>query len=194
MKNSSIFKTIRILTITTALQVVVVAQFSPKAPKVAPGCVVPYQKTFVEINPRMWTMRAAQVWCESNFNPRAKSSVARGLAQFTNGAWKSWGVKGKTPLDPYASLISQNKYMGYLEIQCDNNLNAATASYNCGLENVIRAQNLARRLRLPGQEAWLRTLPRITGRHSRETINYITNNKKKRKVIQDLLNQKRGKK
>jgi len=169
-----------------------IAQFSPNAPKVERGCVVPYQKNFVEINPKMWTLRAAQVWCESNFNPRAQSPYACGIAQFTSGAWKDWGVKGKTPFDPYAALVSQNKYMGYLEIKCGNNLNAATGSYNCGLGNVIRAQNLAKSLSLVGEDAWLRVLSRITGSHSTETINYIAGNKKRLKIIQDLLNQKRA--
>jgi hypothetical protein len=161
--------------------------FSPKAPPVAPGCVVPFQGLFMEINRPMWVVRAAQVWVESDFNPRAaaKGSSARGLAQFLHPTWIAWGVKGASPFDPRAALISQNKYMGYLEAQTGG-LNAAIGSYYVGIGKVLRAQYIAKSLGLKDQDAWLRMLPRLKTNPSR-TKSYITKNNQRKQMIQSLL-------
>jgi len=156
--------------------------FSKKAPKVEPGCIVPFQSLFIATNSIKWKDRAAQVWCESNFNPTVINSIgAKGLGQFMDGAWKDWG-KG-SPLNPQDAIIAQNRYMVWLEMKCRNSNNAALASYNAGLGNIRKAQFLADKLNLVSQDAWMQTLPRITGKFSTETLNYIKANNIKRQLL-----------
>jgi membrane-bound lytic murein transglycosylase MltF len=176
-------KTLSVLLFT----VNVFAQFSPKAPKPASGCVVPYQQLFIQIDGKnVWVARAAQVWVESGFNPKARSPGGdMGLAQFTRATWKKFG-KGSA-YDPKAAITAQNKYMGYLTIICKNDLTAAIGSYNCGEGNVSKAKYLAKKLRLQGKDAWLRVLPRITGRCAKITRNYVVSNQKKRAQITAML-------
>ena len=175
------------VTVALLLAVNVFAQFSPKAPRPAPGCVVPYQQLFIQVGGKaVWVDRAAQVWVESGFNPKARSPGGdMGLAQFTKGTWKKFG-KG-SPYDPKAAITAQNKYMGYLTIICGNDKTAAIGSYNCGEGNVQKAKYLAKKLRLQGKDAWLRVLPRITGRCAKITRNYVVSNQKKRAQIAAML-------
>jgi hypothetical protein len=164
--------------------------FSSKAPPVTSGKVVPFQELFMEINRPMWVVRAAQVWVESDFNPKAasKSSTAKGLAQFLHPTWVAWGVKGASPFDPKSALISQNKYMCYLEAQTGG-LNSGIGSYYVGISKVLRAQYIAKNLGLKDQDAWIRMLPRLHTNPSR-TKAYIAKNLQRRTWIQTLLKNK----
>lgn len=154
-------------------------------PRPLPGEIVPWQGLFIAAAGPRWIDRAAQAQAESGFNPRAVSQVkgkdgqwhpcAYGLTQFTPPTWAIWG-KGKDPYDPAASIDAQHRYMLWLEARCGGHLNPALGAYNAGLGSVQKAQRVAASLGLPGEDAWLQALPRVTGEHARETQGYIVHN------------------
>lgn len=145
---------------------------------------VPYQATFQATAGARWIDRAAQAQAESAFNPRAVSPVgARGIAQFMPATWAEW-APGADPFDPIVGIQAQHRYMLWLEARCGQQLDPALAAYNAGLGNVRKAQRLADRLGLVGQDAWLRALPRVTGPvHSAETTGYLIRNRRFRAQI-----------
>ena len=184
----------RKILIALLLSLASVGARSPFLSPVERGCVVPYQTIFIQVDKPLWDTRAAQAWCESGFNPKAKSEVgAVGLTQFMPGTWNQW-AKGQDPTNPTASITAQDKYMRWLEARCDNNLNAALGSYNAGLGNIRKAQFKAEQLGMSGDDAWMRVYPSVQKNQAfvKQTLDYITRNQEKRTEIKNLLNQTKG--
>ena len=96
-----------------------------------------------------WRLIVAQMYQESNFNPKAKSWVgARGLMQVMPDTGKQVGVSDL--FDPGNSVHAGVKYTRWLHdkfddkgISPDNQLWFTLASYNAGLGHVYDAQDLA---------------------------------------------------
>lgn len=124
----------------------------------------------------------AQLYQESRLRPAAVSPVgAAGLAQFMPGTWQQ--VARELRLPPGASphqdiaIDAGAYYMARLRRtwssprpQAERHL-LAQASYNAGPGSIIRAQSLC-----GGALLWVDIapcLPRVTGRHSAETIGYV---------------------
>lgn len=151
----------------------------------AAHAAVPFEGTFRAVAGPRWIDRAAQAQAESAFNPRAVSPVgARGIAQFMPATWREWAPAGADPFDATAGIQAQHRYMLWLEARCGGRLDPALGSYNAGLGNIRKAQRLAEGLGLEGQDAWLRTLPRVTGAaHAAETAGYLTHNRRFRAQI-----------
>lgn len=143
----------------------------------------PFQQDFQRVAGGRWIDRAGQAMAESGCNPRAVSPVgARGIAQFMPGTWREWG-RGADPFDAAAGIDAQHRYMLWLEART-RSFNAALGSYNAGLGSTRKAQVLADQVGLAAPDAWLQTLPRVTGAaHAAETRGYITNNARYREAI-----------
>jgi soluble lytic murein transglycosylase-like protein len=143
-----------------------------------PGEVVPWQSLFISTAGPRWIDRAAQVQAESGFDTAATSYCgAVGPAQFMPATWREWSRPGESPRDPVAALRSQHALMLWLEARTDGHLDPALGAYNAGLGSVRRAQRLAQSLGMTDQDAWLRTLPRVTGdAHAGETRGYLVHN------------------
>jgi len=125
----------------------------------------------------------AQLYQESRLDPNAVSPVgARGISQFMPKTWadvaKALGFKERDILEPRAAIPAAAYYMGtlrrsiHLREFTDPDLHKmAQASYNAGLGNIkkaialVSAQNDA--------ECVLSALPKITGRHAKETQTYV---------------------
>lgn len=129
-----------------------------------------------------WVWWRAQLWQESRLRPDAVSPVgAAGLAQFMPGTWND--VRRQLRLPPGASphqdiaIEAGAFYMAQLmrgwttprpEVR---RLELAQASYNAGMGNITRAQRAC-----SGARDWpdiSPCLPSVTGRHARETIDYV---------------------
>ena len=95
---------------------------------------------------------AAQIEAESNWNPRARSSVgAQGIAQFMPGTWSSWGVDGngngtKSPWEPADAIKAAARYDCYIRDyvrkvpgDLDSNM---LAGYNAGPGRVTQYQGV----------------------------------------------------
>ena len=129
-----------------------------------------------------WVWWRAQLWQESRLRPEAVSPVgARGLAQFMPGTWAD--VVRALRLPPGASphhdiaIEAGAYYMAQLmrgwttERPQDRRLELAQASYNAGMGHITRAQRVC-----GGARDWADIapcLPQVTGRHARETIDYV---------------------
>lgn len=152
---------------------------SAQPAKPGPGEIVPWQAQFQAINGDRWPWRAAQVQAESGFNTHAKSPVgAEGAVQAMPKTWRwgqglGWVRPEDRPTDLLPSLVFQNRYMLWIAPRVGGDKDATTASYNCGLGNVQKAQRLARDLGLPGPGDWLQALPQVTGHHAKETQDYV---------------------
>jgi len=96
-----------------------------------------------------WLRFKAQVRAESAFKPDAVSHVgAKGLAQFMPATWGEWG-KGKSVIDPEASIDAQIRYMKWL-LNRVTTWECAWAAYNWGIGNVLKVwQDPQWRLKLP---------------------------------------------
>lgn len=123
-----------------------------------------------------WRLFKAQIWAESSFNPRAVSPAgAQGLGQIMPATWQELG--GGDPFDPETNVYASAKYMAKMirvftaPRTDDQRHDLALASYNAGVGNILRAQ------RLTGKDAnWpevAKVLAKVTGRHSKETIDYV---------------------
>ena len=146
------------------------------------GEVVPWQGLFISAAGPRWVDRAAQVQAESGFNADAVSYCgALGPAQWMPSSWadavkKGWARPGSSPRDPAAAIPAQHAYMLWLEGFCGG-LNPALGGYNAGAGSIRKAQRLAADLGMTDPDAWLRTLPRVTGAgHAGETRGYIQHN------------------
>ena len=126
-----------------------------------------------------WQQLKAQCYQESRLNPKAVSPVgAQGLCQFMPGTWKEMMKYGlNNPWNPAQSIRAAAIYMSYQhrfwssERPWIDRSMLATANYNAGGGNVLKAQR-----KCPGSILYnevVKCLPEITGRHSRETIDYV---------------------
>ena len=130
---------------------------------------------------RDWRLLKAQCWQESRFKDRAISPVgAQGLCQFMPATWKdtenSLKIKG-SPFDSQLNIQFAAFYMSRQRVFWSKVPSViemeklATASYNAGRGNINRAWN-----RCGQAQTWDKVatcLPLITGKHSKETIDYV---------------------
>lgn len=133
-----------------------------------------------------WHYFKAQAIAESNLNPNAQSGVgAQGLMQlmprtFLEVTNKSGLIEGALmePRWNIAAGIWYNKHQfDYWQKgrALDERLKFMYGSYNTGRVNIRKAQREAinRGLNPRQWTSMEKALPAITGRHSRETINYV---------------------
>ncbi|HEY8414888.1 MAG TPA: transglycosylase SLT domain-containing protein [Thermaerobacter sp.] len=150
-----------------------------------------------------WQRIKRQIEVESNFDPKAVSPTgARGLAQWMPARWREWddddGIPAlDDPHNPEEAIEALCKFMAFLygrfpEIPDPHErYRFALAAYNTGRSNINRCLALARAAcgqpaslaawkaagRPPGSwQTWefaSRFLPRVTGRHAQETIEYV---------------------
>ncbi|WP_394239900.1 lytic transglycosylase domain-containing protein [Vibrio astriarenae] len=130
-----------------------------------------------------WGHGWAQVKQESGFDCSAVSPAgAMGCAQFMPGTWNDMVRLGivpekAKPFNPRYSFQAQAFYMEYLLRTWNRNrtyeswVNLATASYNAGLGNVLKAQKLCGYAAEYGDI--VKCLPDVTGRHHKETLQYV---------------------
>ncbi|WP_345548252.1 transporter substrate-binding domain-containing protein [Microbulbifer aestuariivivens] len=101
-----------------------------------------------------WRMVVAQIWQESNFDPKAESHMgAQGLMQVMPRTAQEMGFN--TPLfDPEHSVHAGTKYLDWLKERFGNELPAdekvwfSLAAYNAGIGHLRDAQELAKQLNL----------------------------------------------
>ena len=131
-----------------------------------------------------WQWGKAQLIAESNLDPNAHSPAgAMGLAQFMPDTWgdaiEHFGWPDDvSPFNPMLAIPAYAWYMNKLWNQwtaprpAADRLQLAQASYNAGLGNIIKAQNLSEY----GSDDYasiIAKLPDVTGQHAQETINYV---------------------
>ena len=150
-----------------------------------------------------WLQIKAQAVQESQLDPRAKSHVgARGLMQIMPPTGlidlSIYGKASKSELrekkreaeadgwarffDPEISIRNGIEYMARQQRFFHDVKSAiprwlfCLSAYNAGAGHVIRAQRKARELGWDGSDyhAMAACLPRITGQHAAETLNYVT--------------------
>jgi len=133
-----------------------------------------------------WKWFKAQSIQESRLDPHAKSSAgAMGLMQLMPGTFKEISREIGLPPTPYDPRSNIHAGIWY-NLKCYNawtehrtlleKLRLMFASYNAGPGNIARAQNVVREQKLCGGRNWnciKRGLPQVTGRHSKETIDYV---------------------
>ncbi len=115
-----------------------------------------YKKYFLMAQKRYnipWILLASVSYQESHWNPKAKSFTGvRGLMMLTRNTAKILGVKNR--LDPKESIMGGAKHLNQMlkyvpkEVEGENRLKFALASYNVGLGHILDAQNLAKKLGL----------------------------------------------
>lgn len=129
-----------------------------------------------------WLAWKAQLFQESRLDPDAISPVgAAGLAQFMPGTWKMMVAEMRLGLNasPHSetAIEAGAYYMAKLRRQWSaprpqtDRHKLAAASYNAGLGHLLTAQRLCGNRNL--YIDIIRCLPRVTGRHSEETITYV---------------------
>ena len=124
----------------------------------------------------------AQCWAESRLQPLAVSPVgAYGLCQFMPGTAGDVGrALGLTPDQfwlPEVSIRAAGYYMGQLHRTwraprpAMDRMMISMASYNAGAGHLIKAQSICGGGNL--YREIIPCLPQVTGRHSKETIDYV---------------------
>lgn len=129
-----------------------------------------------------WRYAKAQCYQESLLNPYAVSPVgAQGICQFMPGTWRE--VAGELRLSanafvPETSIYAYGYYMAKLRRFWSSprpeldRLMLATAGYNAGNGNILKAQR-----KCGGPNLYpdiIRCLPQVTGHHSKETKTYVS--------------------
>jgi hypothetical protein len=129
-----------------------------------------------------WKAVKAEWIAESNLNPEARSPVgAMGVAQFMPKTWSDvskamqWGVVDRRLAEP--SIQAGAFYLARLRKTWSSprpeteRRRLAQASYNAGPGSLIAAQRLCGN---PADYAAIAAcLPRVTGAHAAETLNYV---------------------
>lgn len=123
----------------------------------------------------------AQCWQESRFNPYAVSPAgARGLCQFMGLTWKEAQRALKFSHNPFseqhniaaAAWYDSRMYRFWSSPRPKvDRYNLMLASYNAGAGSLHKAQKRCRGPTLYNEI--IKCLPLITGRHSKETIDYV---------------------
>lgn len=128
-----------------------------------------------------WRALKAQCYQESRLKPLAVSPVgAQGLCQFMPNTWREMTAKYQGLSNPWLATHSIRAAALYM-----NQLNEgwisprprgeryklALASYNAGFGNILKAQ--ARCGGAINYQPIIDCLPQVTGRHSKETIDYV---------------------
>lgn len=128
-----------------------------------------------------WKLLKAQLYQESKLDPTAHSPVgAEGIAQFMPATWaevsRTLGYRGvgRSMADPAieaaAYYMSRMKALYPTVAELEKHRMGA-ASYNAGGGNILKARRLC-----GGTDEWevvAKCLPKVTGRHSTETITYV---------------------
>jgi soluble lytic murein transglycosylase-like protein len=132
-----------------------------------------------------WQWGAAQLWQESLYDPKAKSSAgAMGIAQFMPDTWLEVAddlgyAPDASPYDPTLAIPAYAYYMAQLrKVWHDPRRGEADrrrltqASYNAGTGNIVHAQRLA------GGSidyvAIIAALPQVTGQaNAKQTADYV---------------------
>ena len=115
-----------------------------------------------------WILFKAQAVAESRLNSRAKSHAgAKGLMQIMPKTFQE--IKKKNP------AIKGSNLQPRWNIAAGIYYNFMFGSYNAGKGNILKAQKVAEKKNLnPNRwDSIEKTLPKITGKHSEETINYV---------------------
>ena len=142
-----------------------------------------------------WPAEMRSYWCEykaqlvEESGPRNWTRLrfryagARSVAQIMPATWNDIaakaGVSRASPFDADASIRAGAYYMAWLfdrfPAAKDCFLENGQAGYNGGVGNQRRARKLAREAGIPAFcfSEWRAFLPKITGKHSRETCNYV---------------------
>ncbi len=133
-----------------------------------------------------WRHFKAQAIAESNLNPEAKSKVgAEGIMQIMPRTYveirkKQTSIKGsrKQPKWCIAAGIYYNRLIWKTwkaKRPFQDRLDFMFGSYNAGKGNILKAQKIAEKMNLnPNLWKSIRpTLPKVTGKNSIETINYV---------------------
>lgn len=128
-----------------------------------------------------WRWLKAQAWQESRYNPAAVSPAnAQGVMQIMPGTQRDLARqtgRSGSPFDPALSIFYGAVYNGQMlrfwhaPRTDDERRELATASYNAGPGNILKAQD-----RSGGKATWPEIAPflvQVTGRHSKETIDYV---------------------
>ena len=129
-----------------------------------------------------WRLLKAQYWQESKLDPDAVSPVgARGLAQVMPGTWKEISQAMKwaaiSPHDTSYAVQAGAFYMhrmrkGWSSKRSEEDRHdLALASYNAGFGSLLKAQKACGNA--TDYPNIVECLPRITGKHSKETIWYV---------------------
>ena len=128
-----------------------------------------------------WLLLKAQCYQESRLNPNAESPVgAKGLCQFMPNTWNHYesvvGIFG-SPYEPKINIEMASYYMSSLRGEWTTKRpekdrhSLALASYNAGLGNILEAQKTCGMPVL--YRDIIKCLPEVTGKHSKETMNYV---------------------
>lgn len=128
-----------------------------------------------------WRLWRAQIAAESAFNCNATSPVgAMGCAQIMPATMrdisKNSGIIGN-PYDPEIGINAGAFYMSRMRAIFKaprpekEKHNLSMASYNAGAGNIIKAQKLAGNP--PNWQPVADVLHKVTGKHSKETIDYV---------------------
>ncbi|SHE86879.1 membrane-bound lytic murein transglycosylase F [Microbulbifer donghaiensis] len=128
-----------------------------EAPVMPGGELSPYDKLakkFALKHNLDWRLVVAQMWQESNFDPKAESHMgAQGLMQVMPRTAQEMGFDG--PLfDPEHSVHAGTKYLDWVrerfedELPADEKLWFALAAYNAGIGHLRDARLLAKKLNL----------------------------------------------
>jgi membrane-bound lytic murein transglycosylase MltF len=123
-----------------------------------------------------WQWLRAQCFQESRFNPRAVSPAgARGICQLMPGTARDLGVSDSFNVSDNirggAQYMRRMINIWHAPRTDYERLELSQASYNAGAGHIIQAQRLC-----DGAPDWqtIKTcLPRVTGHHSAETIDYV---------------------
>lgn len=123
-----------------------------------------------------WRIIKAQAWQESRFDRKAISPAgARGIMQLMPGTAQDLGVDDTE--DAAQNIDAGVCYFADLYNEWSwprpeiDRIALALASYNAGLGNILEAQELAGGA--VGYADIIHELERVTGRHSRETTEYV---------------------
>lgn len=144
-----------------------------------------------------WQWFKAQAIQESSLRPYAESPVgAMGLMQVMPATFqevrRELGLPN-TPFDPETNVRAGIHY----NLKCfrfwiedrsfEQKIKLMLASYNAGAGNILQAQKRVRNQRLCDGKHWdciQKGLPHVTGRHAKETIQYVTKIENYYRVIQ----------
>ncbi len=143
-----------------------------------------------------WRYFKSQAIAESNLNPNAKSHVgAKGIMQimprtFDEIKYKNPSIKGSS-LQPKWNIAAGIYYdrsiwkLWKAKRPFMDKLGFMFGSYNAGKGNIIKAQKVAEKTGMnPNHWSSIeKTLPEITGRHSKETIGYVNKINKVKGVL-----------
>lgn len=131
-----------------------------------------------------WYWNKAQLIAESNLNPNADSPVgAMGVGQFMPDTWSQMQreLGFSTSVTAYSAphnIQAHAYYMRQLRSQFKkprpevDRHSLALASYNAGLGNILKAQAKGGNSLL--YKPMIQALPLVTGKHSKETSDYVT--------------------